>query len=309
MKETIDFGAQGLVRNHWINFTTERDYAWIANTKSANTAILRTSDREVVAVLDTGPSSHAADIYPDNSGGLVSVIGTGEIVEIVSDHAAEQFSIGRRLVLAEDPMIVARASEFGSTNPLEPAKAKPIASAFTADGKYAYITLGPALEDGGLVELDVDAFELVKVFPPAEVAVNLMGVLSSDGSNMYVTGGSKSTTSFMYVFDVATHELIAKDSTRGSDAHGMALTPDGKELWVTNRWTGNVTIFDTELNDLKDRVHFVGTSPDLLSISPDGKLAYITLRGAQPEARWPRTATRRAWWLSTSGQGKSLPPC
>ena len=281
--ESVDISDAGVERTHWIDFTTDYEYAWIANTVSGNVAVVRSEDRKVIETFDTGPSSHAADIYPDDSGVLVSVIGSGELVEIVSDHETETFAIGRTLNIAEDPAVLARAAEFGSTNPLDPPKAKPISSAFTSDGKFAYVTLGPDIKDGGLVIVDLESFTVTKAFPPNEVKVNLMSVLSADGSKMYVTGGSKDTTSFVYVFDTATHELIARDSTRGADAHGLALTPDGSELWVTNRWTGSVGIVSTEKNEFKDKIPFVGVAPDLLAISPDGVYAFILLRGAEPE--------------------------
>ena len=269
--ETIDLSEAGLERTHWINFTSDSKYAWIASTVSGNTAVIRAEDRQVIAMFDTGPASHAADIYPDDSGVLVSVIKTGELVEIVADHATETFSVGRTLKIAEDPLVKARADEFPSANPIQ--------SAFTRDGRYAYVTLGPALANGGLVILDLETFTLVKAYSPEEVKVNLMSVLSPDGTKMFVTGGARDSKSLFYVFDTATHEVIAKDATRGAEAHGMALTPDGSEIWITNRWTGNVGIISTEHNDFVERIPFVGEAPDLLAFSPDGVFAFILLRG------------------------------
>ena len=277
--ESIDFSPDGLKTTHWINFTSDYKYAWIASTGSGNTAVVRAEDRKVIATFDTGAKSHAADISPDDGRILTSAIGTGELVEILADHAAETFSIGRTLKIADDPAVQARAAEFGATDDAPP-KANPISAAFTRDGRYAYVTLGPALKDGGLVIVDMESYTVVKAYPPSEVRANLMGVLSPDGSKMYINGGAKDSTSFVYVFDTATHELLSQDSTRGADSHGMALTPDGSELWVTNRWTGNVAIFDTATDEFKERIPFVGEAPDLLAISPDGVFAFILLRGA-----------------------------
>ena len=269
--ETVDLSEAGLERTHWINFTSDSKYAWIASTVSGNTAVIRAEDRQVIATFDTGPASHAADIYPDDSGVLVSVIKSGELVEIVADHATETFSVGRTLKIAEDPLVKSRADEFPSANPIQ--------SAFTRDGRYAYVTLGPALANGGLVILDLETFTLVKAYSPEEVKVNLMSVLSPDGTKMFVTGGARDSKSLFYVFDTDTHEVIAKDATRGAEAHGMALTPDGSEIWITNRWTGNVGIISTEHNDFVERIPFVGEAPDLLAFSPDGVFAFILLRG------------------------------
>ncbi len=40
---------------HMIDFTFDYRYAFVANPAGGNTAVLHVADREVIAVLDTGP--------------------------------------------------------------------------------------------------------------------------------------------------------------------------------------------------------------------------------------------------------------
>lgn len=275
--DSIDFGTLGLINPHWIDFTSDYQYGFIANTKSGNVGIVRTSDRKVVQILETGPSTHAANVYPDDKGVLVSVIGEGSLVEILVDLEQELFTIGRRLILSQDPTLLSKATEFGATNPLESPKAVPITATFTQDSSYAYVPIKP----GGLLVINMNTFQVEKAFPMNIVNTNLMGLLSLDDTKIYVNGGSLDGTNQVYMFDTTTHEVLAYESTNGLDAHGLDLTPDGKELWITNRNSSSISIIDTESMKVKENISLIGTAPDLLGISPDGVYAFITLSGSK----------------------------
>jgi hypothetical protein len=260
---------------HMISFDSQFRYAFVANPASANTAVIRTADRAVVAVLPTGAGSHYAGVVPGDERAIVDVIGDAKLVEITLDLAAETFTIGRELVIADDPAFVARAEEFAGSSP--------VCHETTADGRYAYVTLGPALAAGGLVILDTEAFALAHVFPPDEVASNCGAGRSPDGSHMMVNGGSLEEGRW-YVFDAATHQLVHQGSSHGTDAHGAAFTPDGAELWMVNRHSSNGIVIDAQTFEVTDELPFTVSSPDILAISPDGRRAFITLRGPEPRS-------------------------
>jgi len=270
--EVIDL--DGVVTTpHMIDFTSDFAYAFVANTGSGDVAVIRTADRVVLDVVATGATAHMAAVLPDDSAVIVANIGAGTLTEIVLDLENEVFTIGRELKVSDDPMIVARADEFPGTSP--------VCHQYTADGRYAYVTLGPALANGGLVILDVETFELVKVYSAVEIPVNCGTALSADGTKMYVNGGSIDAGEW-FVFDTATHELIKRESSRGLDAHGVRVTPNGKELWMVNRATSNGIIIDTATDEVIYDIPFTGQSPDIMDYSPDGRFIFITLRGPNP---------------------------
>lgn len=278
--DTVEFDER-IVRPHMIDFTSDYRYAFVANTVSGNVAVIRTHDREVIDVLDTGPGSHMAAVAPGDTVVHVDVIADGTFVEIELDLENEEFTIGRRLTLRDAPAIRERAEDFsGDDGALS---VQPICHDYAADGRYAYVTLGPGLAVGGLVVVDTDSFEVVKAYPADEVTVNCGAILSPDGSRMYVNGGSLDT-GVWYVFDTGTHEVTHAEprNSFGLDAHGVALTPDGSELWMVNRASSNAIVIDPRTDAVIDYIPFVGESPDILAISPDGKLAFITLRGPAP---------------------------
>jgi YVTN family beta-propeller protein len=62
-------------------------------------------------------------------------------------------------------------------------------------------------------------------------------------------------------------------------SHGMAITPDRKELWVTSLLDNSVSAFT--LPDLKriTTIH-VGKGPDWMTFTPDGKRCYLSNAGS-----------------------------
>src|SRR5207248_1621644 len=57
--------------------------------------------------------------------------------------------------------------------------------------------------------------------------------------------------------------------------HGLELTPDEKELWVTSCGTDTVHVFDVAGQKVTAKVS-VGRGPNWLTFSPDGKLCCVS---------------------------------
>ena len=265
---------EGIDMPHMIDFTADYAYGFIASPASGNTAVIRVADREIVAVVETGPGSHMASVSPQDQV-IVDVMGDGErvpgqLVELLFDRETETAEIGRSLIVREDPVFDAGTAE-GHLG-------RPVCHDYTADGRYAYITFGPALSDGVLALFDTESFTIERVFNPEEVQGNCGTILSPDGSRFFVNGGSVEFGQW-YAIDTETHEVIHQNSSRGTDAHGVWFTPDGSELWMVNRHSSNAIIIDPETLEITDEIAFVGKSPDILAISPDSRYVFITLRG------------------------------
>lgn len=285
--DRIDLGAEGIRVPHMIDFTSDFAYAAIASTGSGDVTVIRTADREIVARLATGPGTHMAAVRPDDGVIIAAVIGAGDVprdgklVEIViGDDSA--FTVGRELIIAEDPVFLEREGEFMDV--------AAICHEYSADGRHAFVTLGPALANGGLVILDTDTFALVKVFPPGELQVNCGTALTPDGSHLFVNGGGPET-GVWYVLDAATHEIVHEGTSMGHDAHGVWATPDGKEVWMVNRVTDDAIVIDPVSFEIIEHVAGgFGDAPDILAMSPDSRFAFVTLRGPKPVSA-PHVAT------------------
>lgn len=66
-----------------------------------------------------------------------------------------------------------------------------------------------------------------------------------------------------------------KFAKEGKDAHGLAVTPDGKELWLTTQTTDEVTFISTENHNPLGKIQ-VGHDPNWVGFTPDGKLAAVS---------------------------------
>jgi DNA-binding beta-propeller fold protein YncE len=233
----------------------------------------------VAAVLKTGPGTHMAAVKPDDSAVIAAVIGDakvprdGKLVEIAIDRASGTFAIARSLVIAEDPLFQAAAARFNEVGA--------VCHDYSADGRKAYVTLGPALKDGGLVVLDTETFALAAAFPPDEMKVNCGTALTRDGKHMFVNGGD-GKTGLWYVLDTATDKVVRQGDSRGLDAHGVWTTPDGREVWMVNRVSSNGIVFDAKTLEIVAELKDIGPTPDIIAMSPDSQYAFVTLRGPNP---------------------------
>lgn len=276
----IDLGARGMRVPHMLEFTSDQKFAFVAAPATGDVAVIRAADRQVVAMLPTGPRTHHAAISPDDRTVIVSVIGAanapwdGKLVEINLDIANERFTIGRQLILADDPVFVGRKAEFKETGGA-------VCLAFTSDGRQAYVTLGPGLDEGGTVVLDTRAFRLLEAFPPRELDANCGTILSPDGTQMYLVGGDRGI-GVWHAVDTRTRRPVHRGESRGHDAHGSRVTPDGSEYWIVNRVTSNAIVVNPRTMEVMSEIPFVGKTPDIVAMSPDSRFAFFTLRGPNP---------------------------
>ncbi|MEO7648570.1 MAG: hypothetical protein ABIV11_10110 [Gemmatimonadaceae bacterium] len=277
---TIDLGVQGARVPHMLEFTSDYRYAFVASPASGNVTVIRADDRRVVTQIATGPRTHHAAVAPGDRTVLVSVIGApnvpwdGKLVELNVDLVNERFTVGRQLVLADDPLFASRRAGIKDTGGA-------VCLGFTADGRYGYVTLGPGLDEGGVVVLDTRDFRLVEVYPPQEVDANCGTVRSHNGEHMYLVGGDRGI-GVWHAADTRTHRSVRRSESRGHDAHGSAVTPDGREYWILNRVTSNAVVIDPRTLGVIAEIPFVGKTPDIVAMSPDSRYAFITLRGPKP---------------------------
>jgi len=60
--------------------------------------------------------------------------------------------------------------------------------------------------------------------------------------------------------------------------HGLALSPDGTELWVTSLLDNSLYVYDVTANKIAGRVQ-VGDGPNWVTFSPDGKYVCVSNTG------------------------------
>jgi YVTN family beta-propeller protein len=79
------------------------------------------------------------------------------------------------------------------------------------------------------------------------------------------------------VIDTATNQVVGSPIPTGSGPDSIAITPDGKTLYVTSG-AGDITVVNTQTNQI---ITTITGLPGLetIAISPDGKTAYVSVPG------------------------------
>jgi len=129
---------------HMADFSSDYEYAAIACTAGAQTIIFDTESHELVDALETGPGSHFAGFTPDDEQILVDVIGDGAIQQVLVDLDEEAFELGESIEILETSAVADHDDEIESANPI----------CHDHAGDFSYHTLGPGVDDSGLVVLN-----------------------------------------------------------------------------------------------------------------------------------------------------------
>ena len=134
------------------------------------------------------------------------------------------------------------------------------------DGKRLYVA-------------NVDAKQVAVVDPAAGKVIGSVAVptaptglaVDREGKKLYVACGAP--RSIIAVID-ATSLKIEKQFAAGHTAIGPALSPDGKRLYVCNRFDNNVSVIDVASGKELARVATV-REPYAAAITPDGKTVFV----------------------------------
>ena len=285
--DQIDTGAEDGEVPHMVHYSSDYEYAAIACTAGARTLVYRTEDRELVANLETGASSHFAGFSPTDDAIIVDVIAENKIVKIDADLENEEFDI-------TDEIEIAELDGFSEDQ-------DPVCHSYDHNGRSIH-TLGPNYHHGGVVIVDHDEFEVYESFTHDELPANCGTVPHPTEDKFYLTAGNPSDDEAdpddepldyegvgkYFVLDTNDYEVIEEEETAGIDAHGFWFTHGGEELWVLNRETNDGVIVDPDTDEVIEEIDEFGPGdderPDIMWASPDSETMFVTLRGPDPQS-------------------------
>jgi len=278
--------ASGRTVPHMVDFDSEHRYAFVAATAGGATIVIDTVARQVVAVLETGPGTHMAAVTPDDAAVWVAVIGARALVEIPLDldAATPEFAVARTIDV--EALLATTGFAFPS--------ASPVCHDYDDEGR-AWITLGPGMTQGGLIVFDPATASIVHAFDPERVRANCGIGFTADGSRAIANWSGVFGADIVdgegewYVVDTRTFEVLSSASSAGVDAHGVRITPNGREFWQVNRGTGDGLRIDARTFEVLGPID-AGDTPDILDFSPDGRFVYVTQRGPNPLSGDPHVA-------------------
>ncbi|HEX6438876.1 MAG TPA: cytochrome D1 domain-containing protein [Candidatus Binatia bacterium] len=146
-----------------------------------------------------------------------------------------------------------------SSQIVEPASAAPAAKAYVAN-----------FTDNTVSVIDTESAKVIATIP---VAAGPHGMaITGDGRTLYVSGDRSSS---LNVIDTAVDRVV-KTIDIGKTPNGVALTPDNRLLLVTIYDEDRVVFVDPATQSAIAAVPV--SKPHTVSISPDGKFAYVTVQ-------------------------------
>ncbi|MFJ8918970.1 40-residue YVTN family beta-propeller repeat-containing protein [Streptomyces sp. LamerLS-316] len=144
---------------------------------------------------------------------------------------------------------------------------------FSADGRYFIVSCEFS---GELLKVDTEKMEVIgEQKLPKEGAMPQDVKLSPDGSAFYI---ADMMADGMWVLDgkaFTTPKLLPT----GKGAHGLYVSRDSRQMYITNRGEGSVSVFDFGKDELTGKWHLPdGGSPDMGGVSADGKVLWLSGR-------------------------------
>ena len=94
-----------------------------------------------------------------------------------------------------------------------------------------------------------------------------------DGTRAYVTDHDAQSGSTVYVIDVASQAVIQQIGV-GNFPSGMAVSPDGSQVWITCRADNNVYVIDTLTNTVIQVIANISL-PTGITFNPTGTTVYV----------------------------------
>jgi YVTN family beta-propeller protein len=157
----------------------------------------------------------------------------------------------------------------------------------TPDGKFA---VAGSIQSSTISIVDTATDQMVRTITMSAGVRPMAFDVNPDGSTKRIFVQLSNFHGFAAV-DFATGKELLKiehpaipgvhahnDGLQGAPAHGLGVTPDGRQLWSTSKVYGYAYVHS--LPDLKEigRV-YVGQHPEWITFSPDGRHVYIAAAG------------------------------
>jgi len=201
------------------------------------------------------------------------------------------------------------ASPAGRLTPLQ---SFPTGVAVSPDGRSALVIAGPPIQGGvseGGMSSGVSLFVVDTATGAVRQVINeddaFQGVLfTPDGTRAFVAGGSDQQ---VHELDISAQGIFTKgpDLNVGAFAAGLALSADGRSLWVSEPDANSVVRLD--LRGGAPLQSITAPSPDALAVSRDGRELYASAwRGATVTAIDTVTGTTRQISVGAHPTGLAL---
>lgn len=275
---------------HSLAFDPTNSHAVISYVASAHVQVLRVSDRKVVASIrmtagkDGARQAHASSVSPDGDA-IIVANQTGKLLQrIRADFKNDVY----RLDAAAD-LDLALLEDADHPNNM------PVTPIWVGDGRHVFV---PSRGAGAFL-IDAKATPMKVVSSLSKTEIGPTTCCAAVGSTfIWATsaGGATATDTTWNVFQIPVAGLPSLKSTKvlgrtgKVESHGVLVV--GQSVWVIDRFANSLDIFDAGRAGAAEPVRTLSLAsgplagkdpaPDIMDLSPDGKLVFVTLRGKAP---------------------------
>lgn len=219
----------------------------VLNKSDATASLIDLRQGKAVVTVPTGEAPHEVDVSPDGRLALVSNYGT-------------RSAPGSTLTLIDVPLArVVRTISLGEHKRPHGVK--------WLDGHRAVVT---SEESKALLVVDVDAGRVTSAIPTGQ-EVSHMVALAPDRTRAFVASiGSGTVTAIDLVAGKAAGVVAT-----GKGAEGIDVTPDGRQVWVTNREADTVSVLDAKTLAIVESLPS-SSFPIRVRVTPGGAWALVS---------------------------------
>lgn len=224
------------------------DLLLVVNKSDSTLAIVHPDTYEVLSLVETGFAPHEVYASPDGRFAYVSDYGTGPrpgntvtVVDLDARAAAATWDLGDNL--------------------------RPHGIWVSRDGSRVWVTTEGSQT---VVELDAASGEMLNVWETGQ-NVSHMVVPTPDETKLYVANiGSGSVT----VIDRRDNSVLTVPT--GAGAEGIDVSPDGREVWVSNRAEHTISIIDPATDEVVETFESGGMVPIRVKFTRDGAQVFVS---------------------------------
>lgn len=216
----------------------------VANRSGGSVSLIDLPTETEIARLPIGPViPHEMTASPDGRWAVTGEYGTGD-------------NPGRHLVVID-----VAAAEIVSRIDLGP-ESRPHSIVFLSDSRHVIATME---QSDALALVDIVAGEVIRTWPTGGRDSHMVR-LSPDESRAYVAArGGEGTLSVVWLQDDRPPEVIAT----GAGAEGIAVSPDGTEIWIANRGDQTISIVNAATLEVSGTI--AGPATNRIEFLPDGR--------------------------------------
>jgi len=278
--------------------------AYVANRGSDSVSVVELPARTVVAEVSVGDRPYGVVLSPDGTRLYVAVLGEDRVVvlDAATHDIVDTFAVADRpsgLAISDDGATVyvthllqGILTILNTGTPSLLPIYLPVVITGPRSGARS-----PALDTLRVSTIVQPPTSTVQLWPDSNLVQAI--VLSPDGQRAYVPHTRSNTGNRALTFDTTVFPLVSLVDTAARqhlvgqqlaletiDPPGVglpfdaAITPDGREIWVLNGASNDITVVDLDTGQRVAHVE-VGDGPRGIVLSPNGTVAYVnnTLAG------------------------------